>query len=340
MATGGDRTTPYGALCQSDRMLTLRFAMRSATTDPDERAGLYGAALDMCAWAESRGALMAVVSQHHGVADGYLPSPVPMAAAIAGRTSTLSVMVAALLLAHYEPVKLAEDMVVVDLISRGRVSYVVGVGYRQEEFDLFGVDRTTRGRLVESRVHTLRELFAGRAVEVDGRTARVTPAPFTPGGPVLAYGGGSEAAARRAGRLGMLFVAEREERALETAYLEAAAEAGVDAAGCLLPTPGVPLTTFVSDDPDRAWSELGPYLLLDATGYGAWNQAREGTASVSAATTVDELRAERGAYQVLTAEEAAAQLAAGQPLALQPLVGGLPPDVAWPYLEAAAAIRA
>jgi alkanesulfonate monooxygenase SsuD/methylene tetrahydromethanopterin reductase-like flavin-dependent oxidoreductase (luciferase family) len=310
--------------------------MRSAT-GPVERADLYGAALDMCAWAERRGAILAVLSQHHAVDDGYLPSPVPMAAAVAARTTTLRIMVAALLLAHYEPVKLAEDLVVVDLISRGRVSYVIGVGYRQEEFDLFGVERSTRGRLVESRIGTLRTLFAGQEVEVDGRRARVTPAPFTTGGPVLAYGGGSEAAARRAGRLGMLFVAEREDPALEEAYLDAATTAGVDAPGCLLPVPGVPLTTFVADDPDRAWAELGPYLLLDATGYGAWNRDRAGTASISTADTAAALRAERGAYRVLTPDEARAQIATGQPLSLQPLVGGLPPDIAWPYLEAAAA---
>ena len=100
----------------------------------------------------------------------------------------------------------------------------------------------------------------------------------------------------------------------------------------------VPLTTFVSDDPDRAWAELGPYLLLDASGYAAWNRDRVGTASISTAATVAALRAERGAYRVLTPDEARAQIATGQPLSLQPLVGGLPPDIAWPYLEAAAAV--
>ena len=147
-----------------------------AAAGPAERADLYAAALDMCAWSETRGAVLAVLSQHHAVDDGYLPSPVPMAAAVAARTTSLPVMVAALLVAHYEPVKLAEDLVVVDLLSRGRVSYVVGVGYRPEEFDLFGVDRSTRGALVEARIGVLRELFAGRAVDVDGRRARITPA--------------------------------------------------------------------------------------------------------------------------------------------------------------------
>ena len=49
------------------------------------------------------------------------------------------------------------------------------------------------------------------------------------------------------------------------------------------------------------------------------------------------MAAEKGAYQILTPTEARALVARGMPLGLQPLVGGLPPDLAWPYLEAAAA---
>src|ERR1700736_3336854 len=132
-------------------MFTMRFAMRAKTTDPAERADLYGALLDMTAWAETHGCLAAVISQHHGADDGYLPSPVPLAAAMAARTTTLPGNVAALLLGFYEPVKLAEEMAIVDLVSRGRVSYVVGIGYREEEFAMFGVDRRHRAHLVEER---------------------------------------------------------------------------------------------------------------------------------------------------------------------------------------------
>ena len=85
-------------------MFTMRFSQRSATEDPAARADLYAATIDMCAWAEDHGALAAILSQHHGVDDGYLPSPVPLASAIAARTSTLPITVAALLLALYEPV--------------------------------------------------------------------------------------------------------------------------------------------------------------------------------------------------------------------------------------------
>ena len=163
----------------------------------------------------------------------------------------------------------------------------------------------------------------------------VTPRPFTPGGPFLAYGGGSEAAARRAGRLGLFFMAETHDSSLEAAYRAAGGET---APGCMFPPTGVPLTVFVAEDPERAWAEIGQYLLADATSYSRWNATRSGTASISRAASVAELADEHGAYQIVTPEEARELLRGGFPLNLQPLVGGLPPDLAWPYLETAAAV--
>jgi alkanesulfonate monooxygenase SsuD/methylene tetrahydromethanopterin reductase-like flavin-dependent oxidoreductase (luciferase family) len=293
----------------------------------------------MCAWADTRGGA-AIVSQHHDSEDGYLPSPVPMAAAISGRTSTMPICVAALLLAMYEPVKLAEDLAVVDLLSRGRVSYVIGIGYRDEEFAMFGVDRRRRAQLVEERIEILRRLWTGEQVEVDGRLARISPLPYRRRGPTLMYGGGTEAAARRAGRLGMFFYAESHDTSLEAAYQDEAEKAGRRAVGCGFPVAGVPLTVFVADDPDKAWDEIGDYLLVDASSYATWNANRVGMASSSSAPTVAELRAEGGAYQIITPAEAADYVSRGAMMSLQPLVGGIPPDIAWPYLESAAAVLA
>ena len=97
----------------------------------------------------------------------------------------------------------------------------------------------------------------------------------------------------------------------------------------------MPITVFVADDPDRAWAEIGEYLYRDSASYAEWNAHREGTASISRATSVEAMAAERGAYQILTPAEARGLVEKGTPLGLQPLVGGLPPDLAWPYLEAA-----
>jgi hypothetical protein len=97
---------------------------------------------------------------------------------------------------------------------------------------------------------------------------------------------------------------------------------------------------FVADDPERAWAEIGEYLFQDSASYAAWNAHREGTASISRAASVEEMAGERGAYQIITPGEARSLVEKGMPLGLQPLVGGLPPDLAWPYLEAAAAALA
>ncbi|HMQ26496.1 MAG TPA: LLM class flavin-dependent oxidoreductase, partial [Acidimicrobiales bacterium] len=184
----------------------MRFDLRAPGPTPP--ADLYAAALDMAEWGEQHGALAVVLSQHHASDDGYLPSPTVMAAAIAARTSTVPISIAALLLLMYDPVKLAEDLNVLDHLSRGRVSPTIGLGYRPEEFAMFGIDPAARGAEMEERLAVLQRLLAGEEVEWRGRTASVRPLPYTEGGMRLSYGGGTPAAARRAARFGLDFVGE------------------------------------------------------------------------------------------------------------------------------------
>ncbi|HEY0581962.1 MAG TPA: LLM class flavin-dependent oxidoreductase, partial [Chloroflexota bacterium] len=87
-----------------------------------------------------------------------------------------------------------------------------------------------------------------------------------------------------------------------------------------------------------AWAELGPYLLQDALSYAGWNADRDGIVSLSQATTVEELRAENGSYQIVPPAHAAELIAQNRILGLQPLCGGIPPALAWPYLQAAATV--
>ena len=89
---------------------------------------------------------------------------------------------------------------------------------------------------------------------------------------------------------------------------------------------------FVADDVDAAWDEIGPYLLRNAVDYAAWNHGSTTTASLSTATTIDELRADEGAYRIVTVDEARTMAAEGS-LNLHPMCGGIPPEVAWPYLR-------
>ena len=310
----------------------LRFDFRLGPQSSATMHELYRGALDMCEWGERTGALSVVFSEHHASDDGYLPSPVALAAAAAARTETLSINVAALLALMYDPVKLAEDMAVLDHLSGGRVSFVIGLGYRPEEFAMFGVDPARRGALMEEYLDVLRRALAGEVFEWRGRTVKVRPTPATPGGPPLVYGGGTPAAARRAGRLGMVFSPQSSDPALAAAYDEAAAAAGNPTGLCLSPPDGAPTTVFVAEDVDAAWATIGPHMLHDALQYAEWAVGIE-SASLSSATTVEELRAEGGAYRIVTPDRAKDLVDTYGLLALQPLSGGCPPDLAWGTLH-------
>ncbi|MGK2855539.1 MAG: hypothetical protein ACSLE3_15765, partial [Microbacteriaceae bacterium] len=104
------------------------------------------------------------------------------------------------------------------------------------------------------------------------------------------------------------------------------------------PVPGAPTVVFVTEDVDRAWHELGPYLLHDAQMAASYRPGDETVASISRAGSAAALRADPvSPYRVLDIEQAAEMVRAGKPLPLLPLCGGLPPDRAWLYLEHAAA---
>jgi alkanesulfonate monooxygenase SsuD/methylene tetrahydromethanopterin reductase-like flavin-dependent oxidoreductase (luciferase family) len=198
----------------------MRFDMRAPTTGAPATE-LYAAALEMAAWGESRGCISAVLCEHHASEDGYLPTPLMLASAMAARTTTLPIMVAVVLLPLYDPVRLAEEMVVLDNISGGRVSYVAAIGYRPVEYEMFGVDFHRRGRIAEEKLELLLKAKTGEPFVHEGRNIHVTPPPVTPDGPMVAWGGGSAPAARRAGRFGIGFLAQGGGGELEGVYQEA-----------------------------------------------------------------------------------------------------------------------
>lgn len=176
-------------------MFTLRFDMR-ASAGAAPAVDLYAGAVEMCSWAETRGAVVAVLSEHHGTEDAHLPVP-----------------------------------------------------------------------------------------------------------QILASAGGSKAAARRAGRLGLGFISQTDSPELKEFYQTECRARGHEPGMMQFPAPGAPTTVFVAD-------------------------------SLAA------LREDGGPYRIFTVGEAVAYIRAGRPLPLHPLCGGVPPDIAWPYLERAVAAAA
>lgn len=316
-------------------MLTLRFDMRAPASGAPI-GELYGAAIEMSAWAESRGGVQVVLSEHHATGDGHLPSPLILASAIAGRTERIGILLAAVILPFRDPVLLAEEMCVLDIISNGRVGYVMGIGHRAEEYEHMGADLHRRGKIADEKLALLFRLLKGEPVVHEGRTIHVTPPPLTPGGPRVLIAGGSVAAAKRAGRFGLGLIAQANAPGMVEAYHAACEASGHKPGFVKLPDPAEPTAIFVASDVDAAWAEIGPFLLHDARAAAAFRQGEDHVASISRANSVADLRAENGAYRILTAAEATGRLKDGKSLGLLPLCGGMPPQIAWPYLERAA----
>ncbi|MGH3678334.1 MAG: LLM class flavin-dependent oxidoreductase [Mycobacterium sp.] len=313
-------------------MFTLRFDMR-APDDGAPTTELYGAAIEMCAWAETRGAIAAVLSEHHGADDGHLPSPLILASAIAARTEMMPILLAAVVLPFWDPVRLAEEMCVLDIISRGRVAYAFGVGHRAEEYEHFGVDVRQRGRLADEKLAVLLQLLKSEPVVHAGRRIRVTPACTTTSGPFIMIAGGSAAAVKRAAKYGLGFVSQVNSPELKELYEAHCREHGHEPGVTRFPVDGAPTTVFVAYDDDRAWKELGSYLLHDAKMAAGYRHGDDTVASISRADSVSALRAADGPCRIWSIEEAAAHVRSGQQLLLAPLCGGIPPELAWHYLE-------
>jgi alkanesulfonate monooxygenase SsuD/methylene tetrahydromethanopterin reductase-like flavin-dependent oxidoreductase (luciferase family) len=312
-------------------MFGIRFDFRNPDFSGVDMADRYAAALEMAEWADQRGATMIGLSEHHGSADGYLPSALAMAAAVAARTSKARIGVSAVVAAFQDPLRLAEDAAVVDLISRGRLDLTVVGGYVHEEFEMFGVPMAERPARVAETVTTLRSAWTGEPFEFRGRRARVLPRPAQPGGPPIILGGSSEAAARRAARLGDGFMPS--EPQFHDFYRDECMKLGKPDPGPFMG--GDTSVVVLAEDPEKAWPELGPYFMHEMNAYGAWQAVDGVQAGYKPVGDLEELR-QTGQYRILTPDEYVAELAPAGEFAfalLHPMVGGIPPEKAWEHVR-------
>jgi len=108
----------------------VRFNCIQPGLEPTEMAARYQAFVDMAGYADEHGLQAISLEEHHGAANGWSPSPLVMAGLVFGRTKTIMASVNALLLPLHDPIRIAEDIAVLDLASGGRIVIVGGIGYR------------------------------------------------------------------------------------------------------------------------------------------------------------------------------------------------------------------
>ncbi len=293
----------------------LIFALRNPAPWQAPWVQHYADSLELISWAEEAGYDSVWLSEHHATADGYCPSVLATASAVAARTTRIQIGSNILVLPLHHPLRVAEDAAVVDLISGGRLILGVGAGHRHEEFEALGVPRAQRGKLLEQGIATMRQCWSQGVYQMpaeaagDGGggaapTVPFSPPPAQPGGPPIWIGARTEVATRRAGRIadGLILSRGRE----QVRWFHAAAqEAGRDPEALSLATIRI---VHVAESRERARDIIGEHLLYHENSYRDWFKTGDLAHEQGAEPyrSVDELPLDR--YILGTPEECIAEI--------------------------------
>lgn len=235
---------------------------------------IYNEILDQIVWGEENGFDDIWLSEHHFIEDGYSPSLMPIAAAIAARTKKIRIGTSVMLLPFHNPVRLAEDAATVDVISGGRLELGAGVGYKVEEFEGFAVSSKERGARTNECLEIVRRLWEGETLSFKGKYYEVnnvtlTPEPIQHPRPPLWVGGFTPPALRRAAKYGDGYIGVGPLTENYQRYVAALEKIGK-------PTDKIRLAggffwLIPSDDPDTTWNEAAEHVIYQTNAYAEWS---------------------------------------------------------------------
>ena len=264
----------------------------------------YRASLEQIAWAEQLGFDSVWLTEHHFCDDGYSPSPLVIASAIAARTRTMRIGTNLMLLPLYHPVRVAEDAATLSLVSGGRFDLGVGAGYVEEEYRTFGRSLRNRPSLMEESIAIIRRAWSGEPVKFQGKRFQVGNVPVLPAPeqPIrILMGATSPPAIERAARISDGFLSSggigQQDFVNALVALGRPGESGSIFAGCW---------GIVSEDPEREAEALGPYLLHQMQGYLEMGAFGGGDGAPRFDTPADAVSG--GFYQFWTPDQAVKQI--------------------------------
>jgi probable F420-dependent oxidoreductase len=269
---------------------------------PTEGGTLYREALAEVERAEALGFDSVWMEEHHGVPGHYWPSPLVVLGGFATRTSRLLLGTDVVVLPFYDPVRVAEDGAMLDVMSGGRFVLGVAIGYRPDEFALYRTALEGRGARFAEALGVIRALWTRERVDLPGphyplREARIEPRPVQQPHPPIWIGGWGDLALRRAARLADAWVPGPTAGLARLLDGRRRFEAELAAAGRVAPREW-PLTrdTVIADTDEEARVLAERHLLVnyrDEYGGGVWQHPLIGAADATPVDRLDVLAADR-----------------------------------------------
>lgn len=296
---------------------------------------LYQAAVEMAAYADRIGVDSIGLMEHHGSEDGYLPQPFTLASAMAAVTQNIRFSLGAVILPLHDPVMVAEQIAITDLISNGRISVVFGAGYVPGEFAMFGKSLKHRAKLMDAGIEIILRALRGERFEHEGRPVFVRPLPVQQPENIVMVGGGVEASARRAARFDVGFGPMMPH--LVDIYLAECDKLGQAPRQYFRPNPGMPLAIHLCEDAEQGWQAIEKHALHVVSEYAKWaEQEGDGSNSPFKGLNDPAILRQAGLFAAWTPDQLLEKIATTpgvSSVGIQPLLGGLAPEEGWKSLK-------
>lgn len=239
------------------------------------------------------------VGQHYLTHPDQFFQTTPLLARLAAEAGDMTIGTNLLLLPLYNPIDVAEQYATMDVIANGRLILGVGLGYRQQEYDAFGVERATRTQRFEESLELLKRLWTEDHVTFEGRFWRVKdvsirPRPLQRPRPPIWIGAAADPAVRRAARLGDAWISTSVTTFSAIAdqvavYRKARAEAGLPPAAEYAKC----VELYVAETRARAFAESVPYIAAKYRSYYAWGMGKNVPGESGESLALEELVRDR-----------------------------------------------
>ena len=270
---------------------------------PTEGGTYYQEFLEEVLLGEELGFDSVWLEEHHGVVNHYWPSPLIGLAGMATRTERLVFGTDIIVLPFYHPVRVAEDAVMLDIMSGGRFILGAAIGYKPDEFALYQVPLEKRGARFEEALQLIKLLWTQEEVNFEGvyyqvEGLKIEPRPISQPHPPLWLGGWGKLSLRRAATLGDAWIPGPTANLAKLLDAQRLYRENLQAAGMEPGTKPTPLTreVVIAETDGQAREMAEKHLLInyrDEYGGGTWKHPLIGSEDAAPVDQFETISRER-----------------------------------------------